>query len=684
MARLFLLGLPLLALLFSNAWAGERGEDALRRDIEFARRKVYPALVNISVVIKNYAGGRARKLAGAGSGVIVSPAGHVLTNYHVAGDTIRILCTLPSREAIEARVIAHDPLTDISVLQLNMESREDPNIPVPFASLGDSDALRVGDYVLAMGNPMSLSSSMTLGIVSNPKRVFAGIAGMEEMELTEGQRTGLYTLWVQHDALLLPGNSGGPLVNLKGEVVGINELGGNGVGFAIPSNLVAHVLNQSLTYGEVRRGWIGLTLQPVNKLKRTTGALIASVVAGSPAEAAGVLPGDILLVLHGTPVVARFFEEIPLLYKRIADLPPGSETTLTVLRGGKNVALPVKIQRMEKYLGEEKEFQGLGLTIRKITGFMALSRKYPDALGVLITGVRPGYAADLAKPSLRVGDVIRTLEGKPVEDLKSFLAHFEGFSKEKKKKVLVAVRRRDQELLTVMDITKKKADKGGGEIPKAWIGIQTQVLTTSVSKALGLKGKKGFRVTQVFPDTEAKKAGLQPGDIIYAVNGSFLRASRIQDSEMLRRRVEDLTINTEATLSVFRKGKKVEVKIRLEETPTTAVEAKVAKWDNLEFGVRNITFMDRIRNKWDRNQKGVLVTGVTSGGWASLGGLRNRDLILQIGDVDIPDVKAFEGLVEKIEKQMPPMIKVFVKRGYRTAFVFIEPDWELGDKEGGK
>ncbi len=243
-------------LVVAPALAEDRGEDALRRDIEFAREQVFPALVNISVVTKNYTGGRMERYPSAGSGVIVSPAGHVLTNYHVAADAAEIVCRLPSNEAIPATVIAHDPLTDLSVLKLSLDKRRNADSPLPFARLGDSDALKTGDYVLAMGNPLTLSSSMTLGIVGNPSRVFTSFTGsdMDEMDLGGGQVTGLFTRWIQHDALILPGNSGGPLVNLRGEVVGINELGGTGVGFAIPSNLASHVLNQALTHGSIPRG----------------------------------------------------------------------------------------------------------------------------------------------------------------------------------------------------------------------------------------------------------------------------------------------------------------------------------------------------------------------------------------------------------------------------------------------
>ena len=236
----------------------EARSDEISSDLQAAREKVYPATVNIAVVGQSFEGGRSRKFPAAGSGVVVTGEGHVLTNYHVAGETTRITCRMVDGRRFEASVVVHDPLTDLSVLKLNLPAGE----TVTFAELGDSDALEVGDRVLAMGNPQTLSSSMTLGIVSHPNRVFTSFTGaeIEERDLGSGQMTGLLTRWIQHDALILGGNSGGPLVDLDGKVVGINELGGNGVGFAIPSNLAREVLEQALAHGEIRRGWFGLSV----------------------------------------------------------------------------------------------------------------------------------------------------------------------------------------------------------------------------------------------------------------------------------------------------------------------------------------------------------------------------------------------------------------------------------------
>ena len=669
--RMILAGLLLAA---QPALAQGRSGDELRRDIEFVRRKVYPALVNISVVVKSWSGGRTQRSPGAGSGVIVSPAGHVLTNFHVAGNTTRIVCTLPDGEAIETDVVAHDPLTDLSVLKLRLGARQDPTRPLPFATLGDSSALGVGDYVLAMGNPMGLSSSLTLGVVSNTGRVFTNFTGteLEEMDLGEGELTGLFTRWIQHDALILPGNSGGPLVNLRGEVVGINELGGGGMGFAIPSNLANRVLSQVLTYGEVRRGWLGFSALPVGKLGRGSGALVASVLPGSPSHAAGLQPGDVLLSLDDRPVDVRFLEQVPELYQTIAELTPGREVALMVERAGQPRRLVAQLAQMEPSLGEQEELARVGLTVREITGPMALVRRFPDTRGVLVTGVRPGRAMEEAKPEVRPGDVILELGGEKVEGLKGFQALVTELPVGK---TLVAYRRGQESLLTMLELRPDDDKRRGGELPKAWLGVKTQVLTTPLAEALGLKGTRGFRVTMVLPWTKAAEAGLQAGDVLVKVAGEELEAYRPRDAQELVQLIEQQPIGKAVPMEVVRGKQRLTLQVTMQGSPASTTDVETAEEEAFEFKVREITFMDRVERRWTEDQQGVLVTEATMGGWANMAGLRADDLIVSIEDQPTPTAKAFEQVMAKVLAARPKVVRVFVRRGYGTQFVFIEPDW---------
>lgn len=666
--------LPFLSALFGvicvSASAQRDYPDALRRDIERARDRVYPAVVNILVVTRYFSEGRAQRAPAGGSGVIVTPQGHVLTNYHVAGNSTRITCRLTTGETLEATVVAHDPLTDLSILKL----RADPKRRFPYAPLGNSDALKVGDYVLAMGNPMMLSSSATLGIVSNTRRVFTDITQteMEEMELDEGERTGLLTRWIQHDALILPGNSGGPLVNLRGEVVGINELGGSGMGFAIPSKLARQVLQQVLKTGRIQRSWLGVTVLPVEKLGRKTGVLASFVFPGSPAQKTGIQPGDIILSVDGSATNARFFEEIPLFYQRIAALPVGKKVVIRLLRGGKEQKVTAVVAQWERSVGEEEEFREAGITAQNITRAMVVSRKLATQQGVLVTGVRPGYPCDSARPNLKRGDVITSVNGKATLNLSALR---QAFNSAQGAEAVVHFRRGEEHLVTVAKLSSPPPDTIGGELAKPWLGVKTQVVTPEVAKAVGAEEARGFRITEVYPWTEAGKAGLRTGDIILAVNDTDLSASRPQDADELRRIIEDMSVGEKMELTILRGGKEQKVVVTLEETPASAESARRVRQREFEFVVRDITPLDRMENRWSKDQKGVLVVECTMGGWAHLAGLRADDLLLSINGVPIADTYAFEQAMARVVQGRPKVTRIFLRRDGRTHFVFIEPDW---------
>ncbi len=662
-------------LLPVAALPDETAQDSLRQDIEMARKKVYPALVNISVVTRFYTGGRAQKAPAGGSGVIVSPEGVVITNYHVAGNTTHITCTLTNGEALEAKVITHDPLSDLSILKMQIAKRIDSKAPLPYAALGNSDTLQVGDYVLAMGNPMMLSSSVTLGIVSNTKRVFTDFTGsnIAEMDLEEGEKTGLFTRWIQHDALILPGNSGGPLVNLKGEVVGINELGGGGVGFAIPATIVSQILKQALDNGKIARGWLGLTFLPVNKIGRETGALISSVWPGSPTERANIIPGDILLSINGEPTTARFFEEIPLVYQKIAALQIGAKVKLTLLHGSEIHTIEATVDPMERSLGTEEEEREMGVTVRDITDTMALEEHFPNKDGALVTGVRPGFPFEAAQPPVLQGDVILSVGSMPTSNPEAFRKALKSINQQE---FVVSLRRGKENLLTVVKVKSDKSNAEGTELPKAWLGVKTQVLTPEVAKAMHLSEAKGFRITEVYSYTEAAKSGFKIGDVITAVNKDFLKSFRPQDSEDLKRLIEDLNIGDRAELSILRDGKPLKLQVAMEAVPTTSDQAAKSQDKELEFNVRDILPIDRMERSWKKDQNGVLVTEVTAGGSASIAGLMVEDLILGINGEPIENIEKFDKQMKIVYSKKPKIIQIFLRRDQQTHFVFIEPDWQ--------
>jgi len=650
--------------------------------VERALAEVYAALVNLTVVDERFADGRAMRGPGAGSGVIVTAEGHVLTNYHVAGDATRVTATLTDGEVLDAEVVAHDPLTDLSVLRLRLEDRRTGAAPLRPARFGER-ALEVGDPVLAMGNPLTLSSSVTLGIVSNPRRVFTDFLGnrLEDLDLGDGGPTGLFTQWIQHDALILPGNSGGPLVDLDGAVVGINELGGGGMGFAIPAAIARDVLAQALAHGRMRRSWLGFSVLPVARLGRSDGALVSSVVPDSPAARAGLEAGDLLIEIAGRPVAARFFPEVPELYRTIAALPIDAEVRLRVERDGEPRELVAHTVEMEEAKGRQGELRRLGVTAQEITGPMALMRQLPPRSGLLVTSLRAGFPAASARPPIEAGDVITAVGGRDVRSLEELAAALDGIEGSE---ALIALRRDESEVLTVARFSDNGSARWGGELPKAWLGVETQVVTPELARLMGAPDLRGFRLSEVYPWTEAAAAGLEVGDVITAIDGEPLEAERAQDAENLRRAFELLTIGGRAEIDLVRDGRATRVAVGIEARPRSADEARTTRQRELEFGVRDVTFLDRIERHWTREQAGVIVTDVTPGGWAQMGGLEPTDLLLTVAGREIVDVASFEGVIAEVLVERPAVVPVFVRRGWRTHFVFLEPEWsELELPAGG-
>jgi len=648
--------------------------DSLRKDIDTAKSKVYPAIVNIAVVTRYFTGGRSMRAPAGGSGVIVSADGYVLTNYHVAGHSTRIVCGTPDGESIDAKVVLHDALTDLSVLKLDLSRRAAGSGPLPFAALGDSDTMRAGDYVLAMGNPLLLSSSITLGIISNTHRVFTDFTGteLESHTLEEGESTGLLTRWIQHDALILPGNSGGPLANLKGEVIGINELGGNGFGFAIPSNIAATVLKQAISGKPFVRGWLGFEALPVDKLGRKDGALVSSVLKGSPAEKAGIKAGDILLTIGATPVKARFFEEIPLLYQTVAGLTPGVSVPITYVRDGMTMHGDVTPSPMEESIGPEDEFRDLGVSLQEITGPMAVERQYPDKSGLVVTGVRAGYPLESAHPPIAEGDVILRVGTLPVSTLEAFRHAVAGAEKQD---ILIAFRRGRDLMVTVVKPRTEPADDDPTELPKAWLGVKTQVMTTELATALSLPNVKGFRVTRVYPWSQAAKAGIQAGDILTAIDKQAFTAARPQDEKEIDQMVENLSVGQIAQIAGLRDGKPVKFSVKMEAQPAQVSQAKKATDKDFEFMVRDLVPTDIEERSLPADQKGALVIDVTQGGWASIAGMHVNDVILAINGKSTPDSAATERAMTEIKKARPSSVVFFILRDNMTHYLFGEPEW---------
>lgn len=659
--------------------------EQLRRDMrqmmKLARDRVFPALVNIHVITVGYWGGKEHKGRAVGSGTIISPEGHVLTNFHVAQNGKKFKCTLSDNLEISATLVGEDPLTDLAVLKLDL-SELPPGAKLPVAQFGDSDKLEIGDTVMAMGSPWALSRSVTRGSVSNTERILAGEddeAG--ELQFDRDQRTGIFNRWIQHDAPISPGNSGGPLVNLEGEVIGVNTRGtsmGGDMAFAIPSNVARAVAGELVKNGEVARSWYGFSVKPIKKTGLKEGVLVDSVVGDSPAAKAGLQVGDVIVKVDDEPRTVWYPEQIPPFLKDMADRPIGSQTRFAIQRGDESKVITITSEKMERDKGDETAFRGWGVTGQEITDRMARNRRLDNKDGVLVTSVASGSPAQTAEPSIDEGDVIRSIDGKPVKSLDDFVAAYRSIMDAEKTPefVLIEFDRNGKSQVTLIKPKPDKDDDPPREVPKAWIGVATQPLLDKLAKQMGYDNVLGFRVTRVYPGTLAAESDLRVGDIIVAINSEKLRPRGMQDAGMFQRVVRNLNIGDDAKLAVLRDKQAMDLTVKLDRARLTPEEAIRDVNRDFELTVRELTFFDRDENRWSEDIKGVVVVNPEPAGWAALAGLRPGDLIQRIDDAEITGMKSYRAAMEKIAAEQPERVVFVVLRGPRTYFNYAEPDWK--------
>jgi serine protease Do len=342
-----------------------------------------------------------------GSGFIINKDGHIVTNNHVVENATDIKVSLSDKEEFDAKVVGRDPKTDVALIKI--EAKGD----LPVVPLGDSDKLRVGEWIVAIGNPFGLGNTMTAGIASAKGRIIGA---------------GPYDDFIQTDASINPGNSGGPLFNLYGEVVGINTAivaSGQGIGFAIPINPAKEVLTQLWEKGRVTRGWLGVQVQQVTPelarsfgLERARGALVADVPPNSPAESAGIQRGDVIIAFNG-----RQLEDMHELPRIVANMPPGNVAEVRLLRNGKEQMVQVKVGEMveeqrQAVVGGSTPGGGLGLAVQDLTPEVARSLGLSDTQGVIVSDVEEGSPAD--EVGMRRGDVILEVNQQKITNLQDY------------------------------------------------------------------------------------------------------------------------------------------------------------------------------------------------------------------------------------------------------------------------
>jgi serine protease Do len=376
-----------------------------------------PSVVNLFPItstsrLREGPGERTPNVSGSGSGLIVDSDGHIVTNNHVIGDANEIEVRFSDKTKLIAHVVGKDPDTDLAVLKVTTDR------PLPSARFGDSAGVKVGQWVLAVGNPFGLDQTVTLGVVS-------GI-GRENINLSR------YENFIQTDASINPGNSGGPLFNLRGEVIGINTAIINfaqGIGFAIPSNMAKQVIEQLLAKGKVVRGWLGVGIQPLTAelakkfgVAEGEGVLVNEVFEKDPAALAGIKPGDVIVRIDGAVV-----DSPNKLSRLIATLTPGATSKIEVVRDLKRLMIDVPLtERRDAAViaslsqHEEKLEVKLGLDVQDVTATLAERFKLRESKGVLIAKVEPNSRAQAE--GLREGDLIKEVNRMEVSSVGEFMS----------------------------------------------------------------------------------------------------------------------------------------------------------------------------------------------------------------------------------------------------------------------
>lgn len=365
-----------------------------------------------------------------GSGFIVSPSGHILTNYHVVRGSSKITVLLHNgaKREVSASLIGGDERTDVALIKIDENFDED----LPFLHLGDSDEVEVGEWVLAIGNPFQLEATVTAGIIS--------AKGRQNLQITDIED------FLQTDAAINPGNSGGPLINLEGEVIGMNTAivsrsgGYMGIGFAIPSKMLKSIKEQLIDNGTVSRGFLGVTLQPMSRdlaeafnLEKAEGAVIVDVVEGSPAEKAGLKQGDVIIQVNQNQI-----KNPSTLRNAIMMLKPNTKVILTINRGGQILSIPVTLGTFghSTYSSSSSVSDLLGITVDNLT--QSHIKKYgleSTDKGVVIVATKPNSPATRA--GLQAGFVIMAVNHKEIKNVQDFNRALEGTKPNERVLILV-------------------------------------------------------------------------------------------------------------------------------------------------------------------------------------------------------------------------------------------------------
>lgn len=652
------------------------GAGAYRAQIARAREAVLPYVVSILAVREDYLQGEASLSLSGGSGTVISADGHVLTNAHVTqqGRSFRVVFA----DGIErpARLVGEDPLSDIAVLVVD----EAGGRRYDHARFAPELDVAPGDPVLAMGAPWGYSQSLSMGVVNHPRRLLASLFQDEadyEESIGPDQPTGRYYAWIQHDAPISPGNSGGPLVDLEGRIVGVNTRGsvfGGDMAFAIPGPEAERIARTLIEHGEVPRADIGVRLRSLAGTGYSDGVIVNSVRPGSPADRAGIRAGDRIVAVAGRRYAAARAEDVPELLRTLAELPVGRPVAMSVARGDalrKRTVTPVAAGPER---GPEGVLGGFAATGVELTDAMAARRGLPDARGVQLTGIRPGGAAATARPPLAAGDIVRSIDGREV----ATLADVPGCTTQAgSAPLLVRIERNRAELVSLLvPAPCAKVDVPQPELPKPWLGVDVQPVTAALAARLGLGERAGYRVSRVYPGSAYAAAGGDVGDLVVAIAGDALAVVNDTDTSRFEQRVRNADDTVPLALSVVRAGRTLELSAELAVAPLRANGMRVVRLERFGLRAREIGYFDRIERGLAEDRRGVVVDLVESGGLGGLAHLVAGDVILAVDDEAVTGVEALRSLLEAaVAREDTGAVALTVQRGRETRMLYLQRNW---------
>lgn len=636
--------------------------------------RVFPSIVRIEAIRLRPSDGRLTKQWTAGSGVVISKDGYVVTNCHVTEDGDYFRCYLYDGSHIDARLVGQDPLTDLAVLQIDMSLRAKNAPPLVVAKFGDSTKLQAGEEVFALGSPGFLSQSVTRGIVSNPSLVLPEQTVGRMM--LRGEDVGMLVRWILHDARIFGGNSGGPLVDSRGDIIGINEIGLVSLSGAIPSNVAKVVTEQIIKNGKVTRGWSGASVQPrLEADGEPIGVIVSDIVPESPAAKAGLQPGDIVLSADGHKIEGAEEKAVAHFNRLEASQLPGQDFTVDFVRGGQKQVARVKLTPREAARSDDVELRSWGAVVRDLTQRLTREERLPDARGVWLENIQPAGPSGQAEPNLRRGDVLIAVDGQDISTVADLKARTDKLTADLPnggmKPVLASVRRDGAIISAVVELRNSNPRNPPTQALKAWLGIASQPLTPKLGTRLGIKADGGARVTRIYPGTKAESSGLKVGDVILTIDGAPVPARRAEDSDVLARLIRQYKADTNAVFSVWREGKTMDVPVSLELQPKPTAEMPWWEDQQLEFSARDLAFDDRVRLQLTPEAKGALIESAVPAGWAALAGLRADDVVKKAAGAPIANLADLKAAREKATTAGPSWWVLLVERRGQTLFVEI-------------